>query len=220
MDFTQVRKWMLKMNNIMDLYEKEEGFTSTEKDLLLDYNKRIKDHINGLQTYIEDVLPLIATQTVEMPSVNPISQIKPIEVEVEKIMLPEPIVELKIEEPKLEIVEKQSMPNHFETATTEQYKVLFDHLDVHDLAEKLTITPIKDLRTAFGLNERILAQNDLFDGNKTALEDFLNTVNNFSNFSEAKSFLCNQIIPKYKWTQEDKLPIGKKIIKATYRRFL
>ncbi|MGB3132693.1 MAG: hypothetical protein WBB26_13535 [Saprospiraceae bacterium] len=220
MDFTQVRKWMLKMNNIMDLYEKEEGFTSTEKDLLLDYNKRIKDHINSLQTYIEEVPPIISTPPAAVPTPLPISHIQPTELEVQKTNTPELIAAQKLEEPKGEFVDKPSIQFNTDTTFSENHNVLFDHLDVHDLAEKLTITPIKDLRTAFGLNERILAQNDLFEGNKTALDDFLSTVNNFSNFAEARSFLSNQIITKYKWTQEDKLPIAKKVIKSIYRRFL
>ena len=109
MDFTQVRKWMLKMNNIMDLYEKEEGFTSTEKDLLLDYNKRIKDHINSLQTYIEEVPPIISTPPAAVPTPLPISHIQPTELEVQKTNTHELISSQKLEKTKDEFVDKLSI---------------------------------------------------------------------------------------------------------------
>jgi hypothetical protein len=36
MDFSNIRKWMLKIENILELYSKDESFTESEKNLLLD----------------------------------------------------------------------------------------------------------------------------------------------------------------------------------------
>ncbi|MFZ1298303.1 MAG: hypothetical protein WAT16_09695, partial [Saprospiraceae bacterium] len=52
MEFNNVRKWMQKMNTILEIYSKEESFTQSEKNLLLDYNQKIRESI--LTIKVED----------------------------------------------------------------------------------------------------------------------------------------------------------------------
>ncbi|MBK8153899.1 MAG: hypothetical protein IPK61_13230 [Saprospiraceae bacterium] len=47
---------MNKMNQLMDLYADGESFTEEEKDLLLDYIRRIKKHVDALPVD-DDALP-------------------------------------------------------------------------------------------------------------------------------------------------------------------
>ncbi len=219
MEFSQVKKWIHKMNQIMDLYEDEQGFTLKEKELLLDYSKRINDSVQALLTVDEQNPPIKAKEVATIiPEVKPeIQFIEPIEVPKKiEVVIPvaqtiEPIAE-KIITP---VYETTPVP-----VDNTKFKSLFDHLNVNDLAEKLTITPIKDLTSALGLNERVLAQNELFDGNKLHLEEFLRSTNSLNSFEEAKSILVNDLIPKYKWNEDTKSEIAKKLIKIVYRRFL
>ncbi|MBK7466757.1 MAG: hypothetical protein IPJ43_08015 [Saprospiraceae bacterium] len=82
MEFSQVKKWIHKMNQIMDLYEDEQGFTLKEKELLLDYSKRINDSVQALLTVDEQNPPIKAKEVAPIiPEVKPeIQFIEPIEV--------------------------------------------------------------------------------------------------------------------------------------------
>lgn len=217
MDFAQVKRWMQKMNQIMDLYEKEEEFTQTEKELLLDYNKRIKEQILLLKTLVEqDPIPVRLEPTPVIKS-EPIPVVQAPPVIEEKIIVHES--KPMVQEPEVKTIEPITSQPLVERDYS-RYNSLFEHLHVTDLAEKLTITPIKDLKSAFGLNEKILAQNELFGGNSVAFDECLSTLNKMENFGQAKSFICEQLISKYAWDDVAKSEIVKKTIKTIYRRYL
>ena len=78
MDFAQLKKWLNKMDSILEVYSSNEEFTQTEKNLLLDYLKRIEQQIQAIQVEDEETKPIAAspvlTNAVEYSP--PISKIK------------------------------------------------------------------------------------------------------------------------------------------------
>lgn len=219
MDFAQLKKWLNKMDSILEVYSSNEEFTQTEKNLLLDYLKRIEQQIQAIQVEDEETkpiaLPPVLTNAVEYTP--PISKIKK-EVVSEPNQPPSPEVE-KISQPK-----SSNNTNQHQNATLSvqqpEYDHLFNHLIVTDLSAKLELMPLKSLITGMGLNEKIVAQNELFNGDKSAFDKVIHDLNQLSDFETAKAYLVEHIIPKYDWTHKDKKKSVESFLKLTWRRYL
>ncbi len=202
MVFGKLKTWMKKMNQILDLYQDNDEFTSTEKALLLDYTNKMKIEIQKLnvldadEEIQEDVkvttLSRKDASKVELPMVTPST---------DNSFVIEPIpVEIQYHE--------------------EMYTDLFDHLDISDLSTKLELKPLADIKLGMGLNEKIQTQNELFNGDKNAFEEIIVKLNQFPDFNSAKLFLCEHVIPKYNWTQSTKEKTVNMFIKLVKRRHL
>ena len=89
----------------------------------------------------------------------------------------------------------------------------------HDLSEKLSQTPIKDIKKAMGINERIFTMNELFGGDQAAFEDTLKALNGFSDFGEAKKYLAANAATKFKWLNKANKKKAKTFVKLVRRRF-
>ncbi|MBK7244308.1 MAG: hypothetical protein IPH98_10660 [Saprospiraceae bacterium] len=219
MDFAQLKKWLNKMDSILEVYSSNEEFTQTEKNLLLDYLKRIEQQIQAIQVEDEETKPIAAspvlTNAVEYSP--PISKIKK-EVVSEPIQAPTPEVE-KISHPRVSNGADQHL-NESPAAHHAEYDHLFNHLIVTDLSAKLELMPLKNLTTGMGLNEKIVAQNELFNGDKSAFDKVIQDLNQLSDFTTAKAYLVEHVIPKYDWTHKDKKKSVESFLKLTWRRYL
>ncbi len=71
----------------------------------------------------------------------------------------------------------------------------------NSLVGKMKRKPIKDLRTAIGINEKF-AFIKLFGGDATAWGNALQKLNSFSSYWEAEAML-SEFNQKYKWKEED-----------------
>jgi hypothetical protein len=71
----------------------------------------------------------------------------------------------------------------------------------NSLVAKMKRKPIKDLRTAIGINEKF-AFIKLFGGDATAWTNALQKLNSFSSYWEAEAML-SEFNQKYKWKEED-----------------
>ncbi|MBK8956012.1 MAG: hypothetical protein IPM34_10705 [Saprospiraceae bacterium] len=188
MDFNQIRKWMQKMNQILEVYAHEDDFTQSEKNLLLDYNQRIREAIQKLKV-----------ESQEQESISSNGH------EVEKIEAPEsPVAKPQRKEAKSDL---------------SKYSELLALKDSGDLSGKLESTPIKDISTAFGLNEKIVCQNVLFGGDKGLFENAMNTLNGLKNYDEATQFLCSEFVDKFNWMDETKIKNAQVLLKLVRRRY-
>lgn len=96
---------------------------------------------------------------------------------------------------------------------------LFTVISAKELSEKLSQSPIKDIKKSMGLNERILTQNELFGGDKAMFDLTLDTLNKLPDFNQAKLFLIQNAATKYKWTAKVRKGRAKEFIKLVKRRF-
>ena len=224
------------MDHILDVYAGEDGFTEVEKDLLLDYLKRIKSQIEAIEIKEEEIVPITITVAASAnPKGNESQQPKAVEqavnvvpavveAKIEPIVepVPERVSEPKVEQPTQPSVEAklESEKSTFFVQPAESYPQLFDQLNASDLSQKLTLTPIKDVRASLGLNEKIVIKNELFRGDQEKMESVITVLESMPNFQEAKMYMSKNIIEQYQWLSTEKKEHVDKFIKLIYRRFL
>lgn len=98
-------------------------------------------------------------------------------------------------------------------------EALFEHKQAVELSEKLSELPIPDLRKAIGLNDRLLLTRELFGEDKKAFEKTISALNSFSSMEQAKVFLLEHCVMRYRWTDKKRIETAKKFIKLVRRRY-
>jgi hypothetical protein len=101
----------------------------------------------------------------------------------------------------------------------EDIKAIFVSERSNDLSEKLAGSPIQDLTRAMAINERLLAQNELFGGNKAELDAALGHLNTLTQYEDAVAYLGGGAALKYKWAEEDRRPTARAFAKLVRRRY-
>ncbi len=155
------------------------------------------------QTAIQILAELEAMPTVEtlpnnvsviMPSVDyavaePMKVIEPIKVE-ETTIAAEPILMTK---PKEVFVEEKPVMEVPKTETIETKK---------EVAEKIALQPIKDLRAAIGINDKFQFMEELFNKDEALFESSIKTINAYKNFAEAQFWIKQNLRNKFNWVEE------------------
>ena len=96
---------------------------------------------------------------------------------------------------------------------------LFGEIEGKELSDRLSNAPVADLTKAFGLNDRLLTQNELFGGSKAVFDEAVKDLNNMSSFETAKGMLID-IATRNNWAAtEDRKKQAKSFIKLVRRRF-
>lgn len=98
-------------------------------------------------------------------------------------------------------------------------EALFEYKEARELSEKLSETPISDIKRAIALNDRLLLQRELFGNDHGAFETALNTINGFSGFEQAKSYLLREVITRYDWMHKSRIETAKSFIRLVRRRY-
>ncbi|MFZ9242053.1 MAG: hypothetical protein ACO295_02490 [Sediminibacterium sp.] len=161
------------------------------------------------QTAIQILAELEAMPTVEtlpnnvsviMPSVDyavaePMKVIEAVKVEetvkkVEPVIAAEPILMTK---PKEVFVEEKPVMEVPKTETIETKK---------EVAEKIALQPIKDLRAAIGINDKFQFMEELFNKDEALFESSIKTINAYKNFAEAQFWIKQNLRNKFNWVEE------------------
>ncbi|MBK9108395.1 MAG: hypothetical protein IPM92_08485 [Saprospiraceae bacterium] len=156
---------------------------------MLDYNQRIREAIQSLK--VEQGQELVIVPENGHPMVDP---------------MPVGVAETphKKKEEKLDL---------------SKYAELLTIKDSGDLSGKLESTPIKDIASAFGLNEKIVYQNVLFNGDKSAFDATVQKLNGMQNFEEASNYLCSEVVDAFDWMNENKMKNAQVFLKLIRRRY-
>jgi hypothetical protein len=85
--------------------------------------------------------------------------------------------------------------------------------------DRIANVAIPDLTKAFGFNDRLLMQNELFLGNKTAFDETLKDLNNSSSFDTARAFLADLAVRNNWNLNGERQKHAKAFIKLVRRRF-
>ncbi len=99
-----------------------------------------------------------------------------------------------------------------------EIEALFDEQIGKEISDKLSNAPVADLTKAFGLNDRLLMQNELFLNNKSAFDEALKDLNNSSSFDTARAFLADLAVRNSWNLNSDRQKLAKSFIKLVRRR--
>ena len=100
-----------------------------------------------------------------------------------------------------------------------EVEALFEEQMGKEISDRLSNAPVADLTKAFGLNDRLLMQNELFLGNKTAFDEALKDLNNASSFDTARAFLADLAVRNNWNLNPERQKNAKAFIKLVRRRF-
>jgi hypothetical protein len=84
------------------------------------------------------------------------------------------------------------------------------------LAAKMQKTPIADIKSFIGINDRFIFMNELFGGNMKVYDDCINKLNTFTEFDEVMTY--------FRWMKEhyglnDKLESYKRLLEFIHRKY-
>ncbi|HFB99320.1 MAG TPA: hypothetical protein ENJ53_00810 [Phaeodactylibacter sp.] len=153
--------------------------------------------------------PPIATPPPVVATPPPAPKPKPVVIETPKV----------VAKPKPVKVSPPPIPKPKKVKLSAEMQELFEFKEATELSEKLSQRPLKDLRKAMGINERILTTNVLFGGSNDALKDALSILNNFKDMDEAKDYLAN-LAQIHNWTDAKKMKKAKIFVQLVRRKFI
>jgi hypothetical protein len=245
MGLKRVSKLIEKINVLHDsLLSIDEEISSIEKDLLLNYIRQLYEQVLEIGT--EEVVlkrpPAIAKEVMDLrtqediivqPAVEEIADIP-----TEDTFKTPPVIPTNNHH---QIVVKQETPAQQETVSSQEVEIeqevetldepitmqglnedlvaMFELKEARELSEKLSSTPIKDLNTAMGINDRFLTVNELFDGDANAFKDCVDHINQMQSYYDAKSYLLSETAQKYDWSSAERLKKAAGFITLVQRRF-
>ncbi|MBK7428643.1 MAG: hypothetical protein IPI60_17310 [Saprospiraceae bacterium] len=158
--------------------------------------------------------PLITQVEKEIPQIQ--------EYKTEPISVPEPTPDPVQIAREAEPVYQQPTPEparsgFYMSSETEE---LFTTKIAKELSDKLSQSHLPDLHKAFGLNDRLLTISELFGGDPAAFKESMDTLNTYSHFDQAKRYLAENVIDKYRWTQPGKKDSARHLIQLIRRKYL
>ena len=77
-----------------------------------------------------------------------------------------------------------------------------------EVADKIALEPIKDLRAAIGINDKFQFMETLFNKEEVVFESSIKTINAFKNFAEAQFWIKQNLRNKYQWEEESAVVIA------------
>lgn len=78
---------------------------------------------------------------------------------------------------------------------------------------------IQDIGESMGLNDRIFTLKDLFGGDKQMFDSTIQTLNEFSSFTEAKAHLLHGVAKRLNWADPERVKMAQEFIRIVRRRY-
>lgn len=159
------------------------------------------------------------------PAPEPVQYVAPPVVEQPRYMPPQPPP--VVEQPRYTPPPPAPTPEPPRTRPTQspssgasaEVEALFEEQVGKEISDRLSNAPVADLTKAFGFNDRLLMQNELFLGNKSAFDEALKDLNNASSFDTARAFLADLAVRNNWNLSADRQKNAKAFIKLVRRRF-
>lgn len=222
-----------KLANSLQQVSRNPLITQLEKDLLLQQFRAAYDCIYNLEAVAAPLPkapePPVAPAPVAPPKPEiqtfdlPLDTPKEVFETVPKTQITEPapvvlekpvVVETKIEAPAP--VKQNFIKPIIVSADIED---LFTFKEGADLAEKLSFTPVADIKSLISINDSMRFVSELFGGQIDLYEKTISQFNQQPDFDAFKFYCVENLIAKYNWLEsKDRSKAGKSFVKAVFRR--
>ena len=153
------------------------------------------------------------------PAPEPVQYVSPPVVEQPRYTPPPPVVEQPRYTPPTPDPPRTRPTQSPSSGASAEVEALFEEQMGKEISDRLSNAPVADLTKAFGFNDRLLMQNELFLGNKTAFDEALKDLNNASSFDTARAFLADLAVRNNWNLNADRQKNAKAFIKLVRRRF-
>ena len=100
---------------------------------------------------------------------------------------------------------------------TEPILVASEKIEKKEVKDHLVMEPIKDLRSAIGINDKFQFIQELFGGDEKSFEVGIKTINAFKIFPEAQFYIKRELREKNNWDEESN--VVKQFDQLIKRRF-
>lgn len=237
MSTKKINKQLNKIQHLISTLEEDESLNVIEHQLLLDYIKRLYEEALSIKItgaskasikIKAPVEPVVATpKVIPAPAPAPAPKVEevvaaPIAPEpiAPVVTTPEPVVvkeEPIAPAPTKEAFIKPTLKD--ESSIDPKLLELFVEAKKQDLGGKLSQAPIKDLRKAFGINEKIFTIQELFGGDNQAYDKAINHLNDLEQYADAREYLINGVGSKYQWGEDRLFKKASKFIQLVRRRY-
>lgn len=224
-----IKKLGKRLNKINLLFQsiKEEGSASKiERELLLSY---LRDAYEYATETSDEATQAPARPRYEEPEVHvPVSRPTPtpkvIEQIVQEEIVPEPIAAVPQQPAAAPTPAPEPVPATpaapESVDVSDALSAIFAQADVSELSDRLSMSPIKDMTKAMGINERIFTVKELFGGDNDVFNSILQRINGCSSYDEASEYLLTGIARDQDWANESKLKKAETFMKLVKRRFV
>ncbi len=246
MDLNQSKILLGKINSLYkSMSTDEKNIASIEKDLMRNYIRQLYEcfldqetssssNSRTIKSNTTTVAPSFekAPEYVQPEYVKPVppppppvvEPVEPVRVEVQKptpvVVTPPPPPPAPTPKPEPEPIVERVVQTTRTVVNGGDHEELFEQPEAKEVSERLSLSPIKDLKKAQGLNDKILTVKELFNGDQAIYENTIAQLNSFSNFDDAKNFLVNTIANRYDWASKGKKKTAKNFIKLVRRRYI
>ena len=243
MNFTKAKTYLEKINLLYQGIQEDSQISQIERKLMLDYISNLYDCFWYDEEQKEAAPRPVQAQNIVAPAPPPVKIApsppptpKVVEAPVAQPIYTPPVVAPIVEAPieAVPIAEKPKskkfdlqLPTAIVTPATAPtgnfnaaYDELFKSKATKDLSQKLSERPIPTLKSAWGVGDKFLIVNELFDKDISAFDETIEKLNNMSNMNEARNYLETNIIKKYNWMDANKLTVVKNFIKTVGRRYI
>jgi len=164
-----------------------------------------------------DVAPVVEEVAEEVPMIKEVvvEAIPSIETKEIKPAVAEVSTPKKVSKP----VKKKSLVADHDEEELESIS-LWEPVEIKELSQQLSFSPIKNVFKAISINERIFTQNELFAGDNLKFRATLEKIEEMSSFEEASAFLKDGIASENNWTDPKKIKKAQAFMKLVQRRFI
>ena len=132
-------------------------------------------------------------------------------------------------ETPVEVIDENLVPNiveapvveisqaSLEVVKTEPTLNASEKIEIKEVKDHLVLEPIKDLRSAIGINDKFQFIQELFAGDEKSFEVGIKTINAFKIFPEAQFYIKRELREKNNWDEESN--VVKQFDQLIKRRF-